>query len=170
MRQNALQSVSWRPIPLRLHLGSPRPSYGLGQPLPSLLTVEAVDVSGKPVKDAEVELRGPSGEVQTGRTDSHGKVKFNVSQGPHEIRTTYEDLVVLKDLTSEDIQKGATAFVQFPVCILDPIIRPIDFLIFGTAAGMIVAGSHFKVKALEMTGEIALGAAIFGLIYRLQCL
>jgi hypothetical protein len=170
MVQNALPGLSWRPIPLRLASGLSRPSNRLGQPLPSLLLVEVVDISGKPVKDAAVDLRGTSGDVQTGKTDGHGRAQFNVGAGAYEVRATYDELVVAKDVSPDDIRKGVTTFLQFPVCILDPLIRPVDFIIFATAAGMIVAGSHFKVKALEMTGEIALGAAIFGFIYRLQCL
>lgn len=168
MRQNAIRMASWRPMPLRVQLGRSRLSEPVGQPLPNVLVVEVVDVSGKAVKDAAVELRGV--DVQTGKTDSHGRVKFNVGSGPYDLRATYDDLVVIKTVTTEEIAKGATVFLQFPICILDPLIRPVDFLIFATAAGMIVAGSHFKVRALEMTGEIALGAAIFGFIYRLQCL
>lgn len=170
MVPNAISSLSWRPVPLRLVPRPSRPSYGLGQPMPNVLTVEVVDVSGKPVKEAKVELRGPSSEARIGQTDSHGRVQFDVGSGPYDIRATHDDLVVIKTVSTEEIAKGATVFMQFPVCIFDPLIRPVDFLIFATAAGMIVAGSHFKVKALEMTGEIALGAAIFGFIYRLQCL
>jgi hypothetical protein len=168
MAQNALSSLSWRPVPLRLVPGPSRPSFGLGQPLPNVLLVEVVDVSGKPVKGADVELRGT--DVQSGKTDSHGRVQFNVGSGPYDARATYDGLIVVKTVSTEEIAKGATVFLQFPICIMDPLIRPVDFIIFATAAGMIVAGSHFKVKALEMTGEIALGAAIFGFIYRLQCL
>lgn len=166
----ALSSLSWRPMPLRLQSSASRPSYGLGQAPMNVLMVEVVDVSGKAVKDTLLELHSTSGDSQTGQTDAHGRAKFNVGPGPYDIRATHDDLVVVKTVTSDEIRKGATAFLQFPVCIMDPLIRPVDFLIFATAAGMIVAGSHFKVKALEMTGEIALGAAIFGFIYRLQCL
>lgn len=168
MVQNAVPSLSWRPVPLRLVPRPSRPSYGLGQPLQNVLLIEVVDISGKPVKDTTVELRGA--DVQTGKTDSHGRVEFSVGSGPYDARATYDDLVVVKTVSTEEIAKDATVFLQFPICIFDPLIRPVDFLIFATAAGMIVAGSHFKVKALEMTGEIALGAAIFGFIYRLQCL
>jgi hypothetical protein len=168
MVQNTISRRSWRPVPLRLVPRPSRLSYGLGQPLPNVLLVEVVDISGKPVKDAAVELRGA--DVQSGKTDHHGRVEFNVGSGPYDARATYDGLVVVKTVTTEEISKGATVFLQFPICILDPLFRPVDFIIFATAAGMIVAGSHFKVKALEMTGEIALGAAIFGFIYRLQCL
>lgn len=168
--QNAVQGLSWRPVPLRLVPIPSKRSYSLGQPLPNVLAIDVVDVTGKPVKDATVEIRGSSGDVQTGKTDSHGRVDFNVGSGAYDVRAMYDDLVVVKNVSSDEIRKGATTFLQFPVCILDPIIRPMDILLFAAAAGMIAAGSHFKVKALEMTGEVAFGAAIFGFIYRLQCL
>jgi hypothetical protein len=79
-------------------------------------------------------------------------------------------LTVGKTVTADEISKGYTVFLQFPLCIVDPLLRPVDFIIFGVAGGMIAAGSYWKIKPLEMTGEIALGAAVFGFIYRLQCM
>jgi hypothetical protein len=170
MSQKALPSLFWRPMPLRVASGAPRPSYSLGQApgVMNNIVVEVVDQSGKPVKDALVEFfQGPI--PGSARTNGEGRA-FSTGSGPLEIRATYNGLTVGQTVSSESIAKGYTTFLQFPMCINDPIIRPIDFLIFGGAAAMIVGGSHFKIKPLEMTGEIALGAAIFGLIYRLQCL
>lgn len=159
---------SWRPLGLRVVSLSQR-SLSLGQSVSqSMLTVDVVDVTGKPIPEADVEVRG-AGPVQTGKTDQHGRVDFAVQQGPLDVRAIVHDLVVTKEVTSEELKKGATAFMQFPICVTGPIVRPIDLLIFGTAGAMIAAGSHFKIRALEMTGEVALGAAMFGLIYRLSC-
>lgn len=166
MTRNALSSLSWRPAELRLVPGPSRRSYGLGLTTNNLL-VEVVDHSGRPVKGAVVQFGGEEKE-----TDSNGLAGFSAmgSASGFEVKATYSGLTVGKIISADDISNGYTAFLQFPVCFLGPLIRPIDLLIFGTAGGMIAAGSYWKLKPLEMTGEIALGAALFGLIYRLQCL
>lgn len=169
MNRNALQSLSWRPAELRLVRGALGRSYGLGQASGAPLVVEVVEAGGKPIKNAVVEVIG-GGETRTAHSDVHGKASFDVPAGSYDIRATYNGLVVVRTMSSEDLSKGATAFLQFPICVVDPLIRPVDLLIFGVAGGMIAAGSYWKVKPLEMTGEIALGAAIFGFIYRLQCM
>lgn len=159
-----MNRLPWRPIALGAVMRPARPS--LGQVSPSVLSVEVVDISGKPIPGATVEVLGQ----QTAQTDGHGKAIFNVPAGPHNIRATYDDMVVVKSISSDELRQGATAFIEFPACIMGPLLRPIDLAIFAAAGGMIWAGSHFKVKALEMTGEVALGAAVFGFIYRLQCM
>lgn len=175
MAQNAIPSLSWRPVPLRLVHGASRLPYGLGQASTSVLKVSVVDIGGKHVGGADVDLSDAGRDISDAsvtltQTDSHGEAVFQVPPGNYEIRASYKGLVVTKKVTPEDIIKGLTVFLQFPICIVDSLIRPVDMLIFATAAGMIAAGSYWKVKPLEMTGEIALGAAIFGLIYRLQCI
>jgi Carboxypeptidase regulatory-like domain len=172
MSQKTISSLSWRPIPLRLVPGPSRRSYGLGQSQMRPLVVEVVDITGNPVNGATVEIAGsgPNGTTANIVTDKKGQAVANVAPGNYTLRATYNDLVIVKKISQEEMLSGATAFLQFPVCIHGPLFRPIDLAIFGAAASMIVAGSHFKVKALEMTGEIALGAAIFGFIYRLQCI
>jgi hypothetical protein len=135
--------------------------------------VEVVDISGNPVRDAAVDISGggsSSSAHASATTDKKGQVNFDVPAGNYEIRANYNGLVVLKKVTKDEMVAGATAFVQFPTCIMGSLIRPIDLVIFGVAGGMIAAGSYWKVKPLEMTGEIALGAAVFGFIYRLQCM
>lgn len=175
MAQNAISSLGWRPAPLRLVQGPSRPSYGLGQASPSVLKVVVVDIGGKHVGGADVDLSGAGRDISDAsvtltQTDSHGEATFNIPPGNYEVRASYRGLVVSKKVTPEDMIKGLSVFLQFPICIVDSLLRPVDFVIFATAAGMIAAGSYWKVKPLEMTGEIALGAAIFGLIYRLQCI
>jgi len=135
------------------------------------LMVEVVDQAGKPVKGATVDFYSAGSKQGSAETDSKGMVGFSaMGSGPFDVRATYQGLVAGQIVQAADIARGLTAFVQFPVCINDPLFRGIDFLIFGVAGGMIAAGSYWKVKPLEMTGEIALGAAVFGFIYRLQCM
>lgn len=153
-----------------MRLGSlsvaPRGSYGLSQALSNNLVVEVIDHTGKPIKGAVVEAVGESKG-----TDSSGIAGFSVtSPGKFDVKATYNGLTVGKTVSSDEISKGYTVFLQFPVCVVDSLIRPIDLLIFGGAGALIAAGGYFKVKPLEMAGEIAFGAAMFGFIYRLQCL
>jgi hypothetical protein len=172
MNRTPLPSLSWRPVELPLIPGPSRHSYGLGQSYQqNNLIVEVVDQSGKPVQDAQVEFFSGSQSQGAKNTDSHGTVSFSANGGgPFEVRATYTGLTIGQTISSGDIAKGHTAFLQFPVCIMGPLFRPIDIVIFGVAGGLIAAGSYWKVKPLEMTGEIALGAAVFGFIYRLQCM
>lgn len=169
MTRNGLQSLSWRPAELRLIQGSLRRSYALGQASGAPLVVQVVDVGGKPIQTAVVDVMG-GGQAQTAVSDVHGRASFSVPAGSYDVRATYKDLVVVKSMTSEELSKGATAFIQFPLCVVDPLIRPIDLVIFGVAGGMVAAGNYWKIKPLGTVGEIALGAAIFGFIYRLQCM
>lgn len=156
--------LSWRPVALGAVRRPYGPSYGLGQT--NNLVVEVTDQSGKPLKDIPVEFNG-----QTVPTNSNGSAGFSaMGAGPFEVKATYDGLSIGKTVSREDIARGYTAFLQFPVCINDPLIRPMDLVIFGVAGSLIAAGSYWKIKPLEMTGEIALGAALFGFIYRLQCL
>lgn len=161
-----VSSLSWRPGALGAVRGSSRPSNGLGQASTNNLLVEVVDQSGKPVKGAIVTFSG-----QSVATDARGLAGFSaMGSGKFDVKADYDGLTVGKSVSADEIAKGYTVFLQFPICILDPLIRPIDFVIFGAAGAMIAAGTYWKIKPLEMTGEIALGAAIFGFIYRLQCL
>jgi len=164
---NNLRPLSWRPAELRL-----RPRRALGQSYQQdNLVVDVVDQSGKPVRDAKVDFYDGSHEPSSKTTDPSGRVTFSANGGgPFEVRAVYQGLSVGHSVSAADIAKGYTTFLQFPVCINDPLLRPIDFVIFGVAGGMIAAGSYWKIKPLEMTGEIALGAALFGFIYRLQCM
>lgn len=157
---------SWRPGALGAIQGSLKPSRGLGQAYTNNLMVEVVDQAGKPIKGIPVEFSG-----QTVLTDSKGLAGFSaMGSGPFDVKATYDALTIGKAVSADEISKGYTTFLQFPICVVDSLIRPIDFAIFGVAGGMIAAGSYWKIKPLEMTGEIALGAAIFGFIYRLSCL
>lgn len=166
MSRMPVSRLSWRPLALGAVRRSSGPSYGLGQALTNNLMVEVIDQSGKPLKGIPVDFKG-----QTVPTDARGIAGFSaMGSGPFEIKATYEGISIGKTVSREDIAKGYTAFLQFPICIMDPLFRPIDLLIFGAAGGMIAAGSYWKIKPLEMTGEIALGAAVFGFIYRLQCM
>lgn len=173
MNRNALSGLSWRPMALGAVRRPAMPSYGLGQSQMGSLVVEVVDVTGNPVKGATVDIAGSgssSGIHASIVTDNKGKAVVDAAPGNYTIRAAYNDLVVVKKITRDDMGDGATIFVQFPVCIQGSLIRPMDLVIFSVAGGLIAAGSYWKIKPLEMTGEIALGAAVFGFIYRLQCM
>lgn len=173
MNRMPVSRLSWRPLGLGAVRRPYGPSYGLGQAQAHFLVVEVVDVSGNPVRDAAVDIAGGGashGSSSSAVTGKDGKAVFDVLPGDYTVRANYNGLVVLKKLTKEEMLSDATAFVQFPTCIMGSLIRPIDFVIFSVAGGMIAAGSYWKIKPLEMTGEIALGAAVFGFIYRLQCM
>lgn len=166
MNRMPVSRLSWRPLSFGVVQRPSGPSYGLGQAMTNNLMVEVIDQSGRPMKGIPVGFSG-----QTAETDSDGMAGFSaMGSGKFEVKATYKGLTVGKTVSAEDIAKGYTVFLQFPVCVVDPLFRPIDLLIFGAAGGMIAAGSYWKIKPLEMTGEIALGAAVFGFIYRLQCL
>jgi len=166
MNRMPVSSPSWRPLALGALQASPRRSYSLSQALTNNLLVEVVDQSGRPIKGASVQF----GSEQA-QTDSRGMASFSaMGSGKFDVKATYNGLTVGKTVTADEISKGYTVFLQFPLCIVDPLLRPVDFIIFGVAGGMIAAGSYWKIKPLEMTGEIALGAAVFGFIYRLQCM
>jgi hypothetical protein len=166
MNRMPVSRLSWRPLGLEAVLSPSRPSYRLSQAMTNNLLVEVVDQSGRPIKGASVQFG-----TQQAQTDSKGMAGFSaMGSGGFEVRATYNGLTVGKTVSADEIAKGYTVFLQFPVCIVDPLLRPMDFVIFGVAGGMIAAGSYWKIKPLEMTGEIALGAAVFGFIYRLQCM
>lgn len=162
----AVSGLSWRPVALGPPLRPSTPSYRLSQAMTNNLMVEVVDQSGRPIKDASVQFGN-----QQAQTDSKGMVGFSaMGSGGFEVRATHNGMTVGKTVSADDIAKGYTVFLQFPICVVDPLLRPIDLIIFGVAGSMIAAGSYWKIKPLEMTGEIAFGAAVFGFIYRLQCL
>lgn len=166
MNRNALSSLSWRPAELRLVPAPSHRSYGLGQAMTNNLLVEVVDQAGRAIKGATVQATG-----QSVPTDSRGMASFSaMGAGGFEVKATYQGLTVGKTVSADDIAKGYTVFLQFPICVNDPLLRPMDLVIFGVAGGLIAAGTYWKIKPLEMTGEIAIGAAIFGFIYRLQCM
>lgn len=166
-----VSSLSWRPLELRLVPAAPRRSYGLGQASTNNLMVEVVDQSGRALKNITVEFFTNGKAVGSAQTDSKGIVGFSaMGSGPFDLRATYEGLAIGKTVKSDEISKGYTTFLQFPVNIDGPLFRPMDIVVFGVAGGLIAAGSYWKLKPLEMTGEIALGAAVFGFIYRLQCM
>lgn len=174
MNRMPVSRLSWRPLALGAVPRPSRRSYGLGQaqggPPPSL-TIEVIEVTGNPVEGATVEVLGSNDKyLQPQTTDKTGQVKFDVNPGNYSVRASYKGIVVIKKVNQEDMQNGMTVFLQFPVCIQGSLFRPIDLVIFGVAGGLIAAGSYWKIKPLEMTGEIAIGAAIFGFIYRLQCM
>lgn len=168
--KNAISSHSWRPIALgSLPLASRR-SYGLGQASFGLLSVMVVDASGSPVPNAIVDVLGGPPESSRTLTDRHGKAFFSLPPGAYDLRVNYKDLIINKRVTNAEMATGSTIFFQYPICALDPLFRPMDLIIFALSGGMIVAGSYWKMRPLEMAGEIAFGAAMFGFIYRLQCL
>lgn len=166
-----VSSPSWRPAELRLVPAPSSRSYGLGQALTNNLMVEVVDQSGKPVRGAIVEFSAPGQAPESRETDAHGIAGFSaVGAAKFDVKAIHDGLSVGKSVTADEISKGYTTFLQFPICIMDPLFRPIDLVIFGVAGSLIAAGAYWKIKPLEMTGEIALGAAIFGFVYRLQCM
>lgn len=146
---------SWRPVSLRL-----------GQPALQALKIVVVDANGRPIPDAEVGLPGR----QVEKTDWHGTSVFEGVTGAVEVRVTYKDLTIARRLSADEATNGTTQFLQFQICVADPIIRPVDLVIVGGATALILAGSYYKVKPLSTVGEITIGAAIFSFIYRLQCL
>lgn len=156
---------SWHPVPLRLAGG-----HLLGQAASRPLRVVVVDSNGRPMSGAQVEYLRSGGQAGIQETDSHGTATFEGVTGPADIRATYKDLVLSKRLSADDVVRGDTVFIQFQICVSEPLIRPIDIAIIGGAGAMIAAGAYFKVRPLETVGEIAVGAAIFSFIYRLQCL
>lgn len=157
--------VSWRPVELRLAV-----RHELGQAALRPLKVVVVDANGRPMVGAQVEYLRSGGQAGIQETDSHGVATFEGVTGPADIRVTYKDLVLSKRLSADDVAGGDTVFIQFQLCVSEPLIRPIDIAIIGGAAAMVAAGAYFKVRPLETVGEIAVGATIFSFIYRLQCL
>ena len=167
-----VQSRAWRPGALGGVRAHSTPSRGLGQALPATqgtLSVRVVEISGRPVQDAAIEVFQGGSPVGSWTTGSDGAASLQLSRASYDVRVTYKGMVLVKKVTREEVDGAETVFFQFPICIVDPLFRGIDLAIFATAAGMIAAGTYWKFKPLQMTGEIALGAGIFGLIYRLQC-
>lgn len=167
---NSLMSRSWRPAEVKLVPSLLRPSYSLGQPLGGLLQVIVTDTGGRPVSNVTVEASRGSQVEASALTDSHGRAFLDIPPGTYDVRAIHDGMVVGERVTEEQFARGMTSFLQFPICVADPLIRPIDLIILGTSAAMITAGSYWKIKPLEMAGEIAFGAGLFGFIYRLQCL
>lgn len=160
--------VPWRPMPLRLAV-----AHGLGQAPPRQLKVVIVDANGRPIGGADVELLrlgGANAEVMASKADSQGIATFEAPSGPVEIRAIYKDLTISRRLNADEVASGNSIFLQFQICVSEPLIRPVDVAIIGSATALILAGSYFKIRPLETVGEIAVGAAIFSFIYRLQCL
>lgn len=168
MNRMPVSRLSWRPLALGALPGPSKRSYGLGQAQTPTLMVDVVEATGNAVVGATVDI--PGTQASSVITDKKGQAVFSLPAGNYTVRAIYNGLVLIKKVTQEEIQDGATIFLQFPVCIQGSLFRPIDLVIFGVAGGLIAAGSYWKVKPLEMTGEIALGAAVFGFIYRLQCI
>lgn len=131
----------------------------------SPVTVVVTDFSGKPVEGAEVQS-GQERQI----TNGNGMAFLEYTSPNQEVVALYEDLVASASVGDVDLSRGDTVFINFPVTIPGPLLRPIDLAILGGAAALTLAGIHYKSDALKTVGEVVFGAGAFGIIYRLSCI
>ncbi len=161
-------SLAQRPIRLRLAQAVPAQASPVAELQGLLVTV--VDTSGRYIPGADVKGYSRGEVVAEGLTDSHGDVLLPLNSGPYDIAVNYKGHSIWKVATYEAVAHGETIFIQFPMCVTDPIVKPMDLALLGISVGLVGAGMYWKVAPLKTVGEIVFGAAAFGFIYRLSCL
>lgn len=156
-------SLSAKPIRYRPMLGQAVLAGG------SLL-VSVVDRQGKPVPNAEVIAFKGTNEIARGSTNSGGDVTLPIVAGPVDLSVGYNSHVLWKEATAKSVARNETIVVDFPFCVRDPILKPMDLVLLASAGALAGAGVYWKIEPVKMAGEVVFGATIFSIIYRLSCL
>lgn len=152
--------LNYSMVPLRRGLGQAQVVAAI---TPYHVTV--VDKRGNPFENAQVIVHAGGGQV-FGYTDAHGTVTFpSLPEGDLEADIVLESglKVHMKGNTGSDM------FVDLPVCAPVPLLSKTEMVVLAGGALLAGAGFLFKVNALEVVGELAVGGGIFSAIYRNSC-
>jgi carboxypeptidase family protein len=147
-------------VPFRPYLGQ--------APNQPLITV--IDRQGKPVQGAHVTLRRGPEELGPVETDGNGDARFDAPAGMYDVIVRYNGHTIWKEATPTQIGRGETIVVEFPFCVRDPILKPVDIGLLLAAGALTAGGMYWKVEPLKVVGEVIFGATAFTVIYRLSCL
>jgi hypothetical protein len=134
------------------------------------LLVSVVDRQGKPVPNAEVKAYNGAQEIASGNTDSGGDVWLPISVGPVDLSVGYNGHVLWKEASAKAVGRNETIVVDFPFCVRDPILKPMDIVLLASAGALAGAGVYWKIEPVKVAGEVVFGATMFSIIYRLSCL
>lgn len=158
-------------VPVRPLLFGPRP-LSLGQSMPASFRVVVTDPRGVPFRDAQVTI-GAQGSLSA-RTDSSGIAVFDGLGVAREVpgslnsmfpvRITFGDLSLVRDGSLDQ-----TLFVQIPMCAPQPLLALPELISFAAGTAFIGAGLKWKIRPLQVVGEVLFGAAIFTAVYRHSC-
>lgn len=148
---------------------------GTSPPPPSRqlsFAVVVTDVKGDPFSGATVIARQAGAVFDTQKTDSDGVAIFTLATPVTErveIRVEADGLVAERKMPIDSVNAGETLFVQLPVDRPEAILTPIEIGTLLLGGGATFAGVYYKMEALQLAGEILLGAGIFTAIYRHGC-
>jgi len=134
--------------------------------------VVVTDVKGDPFSGATVVARQAGAVFDTRKTDSDGIAMFTIGAPVSErveIRVEADGLVAERKIAIDSVNAGETLFVQLPVDRPEAILTPIEIGTLLLGGGATFAGVYYKMEALQLAGEILLGAGIFTAIYRHGC-
>jgi hypothetical protein len=134
------------------------------------LLVSVVDRQGKPVPNAQVRAFQGAQEIASGTTNSGGDVELPVTSGPVDLAVNYNGHALWKEASAKSIARNETIVVDFPFCVRDPILKPMDIGLLLTAGALAGAGVYWKIEPVKVAGEVIFGASMFTIIYRLSCL
>jgi hypothetical protein len=149
------------------------PIYRLAQAPASLLAVAVADIRGNPWPGAQVEVQIPGSKTPliavTDRDgiavieapDTVGRgVEVHVQAGVYSSWNTW---------TGAQAASGETLFVVLPVRGPEPLVTLTELAALLAGGAGVAAGYFWKLNALQVGGEVLIGASIFTAIYRHSC-
>lgn len=126
------------------------------------LTVVVVDPRGTPFSDASVTLQG---RAMPEKTNGAGVATFSsVPLGEVIVQIRIGAYVLRARGTTDE-----TLFVTVPVCAPGPFLTGTELVALLLGGAATAGGIFMKKRALEMLGEILIGAGAFTAVYRHSC-
>jgi len=150
------------------------PIYRLAQaPNGSLLAVAVADIRGNPWPGARVEAQIPGlKEPRIAITDQDGiallEVPETLGRGL-EVHVQAGAYSSWETWTGAEASSGETLFVVLPVRRPEPLVTLTELGALLAGGAGVAAGYFWNMNALQVGGEVLIGAAIFTAIYRHSC-
>jgi len=129
------------------------------------------DVNGRPISGAVVKV-AKTGDNLITDSDGVANLRRDLSdpgQVPTRVRVEWNGMAIERDIVNDEIS-SLTSFFKFPVCARGPVMTTIEIASLVAGAASIGAGIYWKKEALQLVGEVLVGAAVFTTIYRLSCM
>jgi len=157
----SLGGVRMRQVPLQLGWAPPTPGSFLSQAAQAPFKVAVIDVRGNAFTGVKVSL--PDG--QTAVTDDNGVATFNTPpRGEVDVTLAIDGLTIVRHGNTNQ-----SLFVDLPICGTPKILTNTELIALLAGAAVVAAGTYWKYKPIQMTGEILVGASLFTAIYRHSC-
>lgn len=157
----------------RVALSAPLSIYRLAQLPGSALAVAVADVRGTAWPGARVEAQIPGVQAPLVAISDRDGIAILETPAPLgrglDVHVQAGAYSAWKTVTGAEAASGETIFVVLPIRKPEPImtLTELGSLLLG-GAGM-AAGYFWKAKALQLGGELLIGASIFTAIYRHSC-